>query len=822
MMRMMTLLRQRRALARLNRYAERQLARNDCGISAVKTALNLCGKDVARHAIRDAIALDEEGSNFDALKAYLQQQKIDCSYKVLELAELDEDTLAPLLPCIAMVSNAHYNHYIVIHSIAGDQVTIMDPAEGRFALKDVQYLNDRLVRIATAANPELSFAFIESYVQRQFLAMRIARRWDGDRNAIVMNYNKLRYFEWLRSQVRFGSEDEARSFLDELLACADDSIVPSRFKTFRMSDQQLSVKSPVVLSFRPVEGQAPVVGESAHDPVLRLLQAMLQRPTLRRNLFQLILVGTCVSMVTFLTVYANQILIDEVIPTRELGTLYAFIAVLFFFRAFELAQNVVNSLIEVRLSRLLDRWLCRDYNEAIVYASGEALASHSRGELTQRVNDMLRIKGVITNYVTNYMFNIITVVFAMLMTLYQSIPVATVVVAVSAAYALILHKAVDLLKMLESKRFTEKGALVNALINLVEGHGVIAKNGSEAVFIEDQQRKLDRFLDVQQKSMLASQLLVYIPRFIAVVGSLSVILITTRAHIIDNTLSLGQIFTLLSLSELAFMSLRIMLRTKLNLQEQGVVIDRFFEIRELEQRAMPVPDPSPIRQLVLHQLHYSYPGRQFSIDIPALALAAGDRVLLQGTNGSGKSTLLKILAGVARKGLQGDVVFYSDDQLPLGREAGFAKVSLVRAEDKIFNDTIQFNITFSHAKGGKHIYKYAQMVGADDFISPLSHPIDSLVHDQGANLSTGQKRKLLVLRALLSRADVIILDEIFRGIDAESKRAIARTLNALPKEKIVIYTTHEHIDELQITRVIELEEGRLRVQPVAAGVQEAA
>lgn len=799
---------QRRRLAALNRHADRQLGKNDCGLSVLKTVLNLCGHDVARHQIRDAIALDEEGSSFDALRQYLTDARIGCSYKVAELADMSEANLAPILPCIAMVAKGRYNHYILIYAIHGRRVTIMDPERGRFETKDIGYLNETLLRISTRADADLSYAFMEAYVRRKFAELGVAPSGEADRATLVSRYNKLRYMEWLGTQVQFANAAQATAFLDELLACEDDSVIPSRFKTFRLDTEDLNVKSPVVLSFR-MDRAPPGVASTVRDPVKRLLAEMLDHAGLRKNLVQMLLVGLLVSGTAFIAVYANQILIDEVIPVRELGTLYAFVGVLFFFRLFELFQNVVKSLIEIRLSYLLDHWLCGTYNESIIHATPEALGTYSRGELTQRINDILRIKSVITTYVNDYMFNLVTVAFCLLMTTYISPQIAGVILAVSLAYGLILHKAVDIVKALESRRFTEKGVLVNALINLIEGHGVIAKNGSEAVFVEDQGRKLVNLLRVQQKSLLASHMLAYVPRFIAVVGSLSVILLTTRMHIVADSISLGQIFTLIALSEMAFASLRMILRTQLSLQEQGVVIDRFFEIKQIEQRVRADAGTDRVRQIALHGVRFRYPGRGFGIDIPALTFNAGDRVLLEGANGSGKSTLFKVLSGMSRKALEGAIVFYTDEQTPLAQEAGFARVSLIRAEDKIFSETLQFNVTFNNAKGGKNIYKYARLVGADDFISPLSHPLHSMVHDQGANLSTGQKRKLLILRALVSDADVIIFDEIFRGIDAESKRTIVQTLNAMAPHKILIYTTHEPIEGLGINRVLAIDGGKI-------------
>ncbi|MDK2123896.1 cysteine peptidase family C39 domain-containing protein [Parachitinimonas caeni] len=793
----------------LNVYAERQLGRNDCGIAVIKTIFNLTGNNTPKHEIKDSIALDEEGSSLEDIKRYLEKSGLECAYRVMELTEISADKLESLLPCIAIIEKSRYNHYVLLHSVRSGEVLVMDPEKGCFEYQPLDYLQKNLLRLASNANPDISYAYMESHLKRVCEEYRVELSEEMVRDEIVSQYNKIRYFEWLQTQVKFTEKEEARKFIHELFECPDDSIIPSRFKTFRLSGDQLKVKSPVVLKYTPGSTFTAKVDTLSVDPVKRLLSEIFRQSDLRKQTLQLLVVGVLSSLVGMLAIYANQILIDEVIPTREMASLYAFVAALLLFRVFELVQTVLRSLIEIRLTRSLDHWLSSSFNRAIMQTSTESLSSYTRGELTQRVNDILRIKGVVTNYINDYIFNLVLLSFSFLMASYLDFRVAAIIMLVSVFYYFLLKKSVAIIKALESRKFSQKGILVNSLIQLIEGHNVITKNRSEARFLEDQQGKLNAFLNTQQQSMLASHLLSYIPRFIAILGGLSVIFVTTKSHIVSGDISIGQIFSLVSLGELSFQCLRTILKTQLNQQEQGVVIDRFFDIAELDRRVAAEYEVPAVHRVVLDGISYTYPGRNFGLNIPQLELRAGDRILINGANGSGKSTLLKLLAGLLRKGVVGKVMFYTDDGLPMSLEDGYSKVNLIRAEDKIFNDTIQFNITFNKARGGKNIYKYARLVGADDFISPAQNNVDSVIHDQGSNLSTGQKRKLLILRALVSDADIIIFDEIFRGIDAASKARIVATLNDIAPEKIIIYTTHEALDALYINRVFEVENGRI-------------
>jgi subfamily B ATP-binding cassette protein HlyB/CyaB len=793
----------------LDRFAERQLASNDCGLAICKAALNICGISVARHQLRESLSFDEEGSSFEDVKSTLITHGVDCAYRILEPSTLSLRSLATVLPCIVMVESGKRNHYLLLHSATATGVNVLDPQKGYFEEKSVEYLRDNLSRVTSVTNEDVTLAYARSYVAGKCQELGISYEEQKPKADLIMDYNKVIYLESLEKRLQFKSQAEKSEYLSELFASEDDSVVPSRFKTFRIDAERLLAKTPLALSFTPGDKKIDASQDERGEPVLRLLAEMMAVDTQRSNLKKLLYIGMLASALSLLIVYANQVLIDEVIPTREISTLYAFVSMLFLVRGFELLLNLMKSYTEVALGKEMDGWLCRNLHERLVYSTFESITSYSRGELSLRLNDLLRIKSIVAIYINDYLFNFVLLLMAALMTAYINFQVSLVVVAVSVCYALILKKTVKYVKSLESRRFTEKSQVVNSLINIVEGHGVIAKNGCEPAFLDDQRVRVDRFLDVQFKAMLASQLLVYIPRFIAILGSLSVVLLSAKLHIVDREVSLGQIFTLIALSEVCFVALRTILRTKLNLQEQAVVVDRYFDLISIEQRR-PVPtDDTRIVRMGIRDLVYQYPASTFRIAVPELTLHAGDRILLSGANGSGKSTLLKIISGLVRKNVSGAIEFHGADDVPISADQGFARVALIRAEDKIFSDTIGFNITLSNERGGKKIYEYARRVGAEDFISPTKYPLDSLVHDQGANLSTGQRRKLLILRLLFSRADIIIFDEIFRGIDNDSKKKIVATLNSLSPGKVIIYTTHEDIDDLAINRRLAITDGQL-------------
>ncbi len=90
-------------------------------------------------------------------------------------------------------------------------------------------------------------------------------------------------------------------------------------------------------------------------------------------------------------------------------------------------------------------------------------------------------------------------------------------------------------------------------------------------------------------------------------------------------------------------------------------------------------------------------------------------------------------------------------------------------EDILFNDTIGYNITFNHNADTREILSLAKDIGLYEFIADKEEGLDYIINEQGRNLSTGQRKKILLMRALFSDAEIIILDETLSGIDVKSK-----------------------------------------------------
>jgi cobalt/nickel transport system ATP-binding protein len=167
----------------------------------------------------------------------------------------------------------------------------------------------------------------------------------------------------------------------------------------------------------------------------------------------------------------------------------------------------------------------------------------------------------------------------------------------------------------------------------------------------------------------------------------------------------------------------------------------------------------------------------------------GDRVAIVGPNGGGKSTMLHHIIGLMRAH-EGEVkVFGVDPSREYAHIRERIGVVLQNAEEQLIAPTVRDDVSFSPRNYGYPAERVAAMVEAVLGELSITHLADRVCH----YLSGGEKRKVALAGALVTRPELLILDEPYEGLDPQSKHEMIDLLNHLHDEHAlsIVYTTHE-------------------------------
>jgi ATP-binding cassette subfamily B protein len=157
-----------------------------------------------------------------------------------------------------------------------------------------------------------------------------------------------------------------------------------------------------------------------------------------------------------------------------------------------------------------------------------------------------------------------------------------------------------------------------------------------------------------------------------------------------------------------------------------------------------------------------------------LDVRQGERLLLEGPSGGGKSTLAAVLAGL-RPAESGLLLLWGYDRPSVGAEAWRRRIAVAPQfhENHVFTETFAFNLLMGRrwppsAEDLQEAEEICRELGLGDVISRMPSGLQQMVGESGWQLSHGERSRLYIARALLQKADLMILDESFAALDPET------------------------------------------------------
>lgn len=215
--------------------------------------------------------------------------------------------------------------------------------------------------------------------------------------------------------------------------------------------------------------------------------------------------------------------------------------------------------------------------------------------------------------------------------------------------------------------------------------------------------------------------------------------------------------------------------------------------------------------LKVQGLSKSY-GKKRALGGVSLHVSEGEMVALLGPNGAGKSTLLQLLTGLFSPDA-GQIQIFGQD-LAKHPSAALAGMGVVFQQSALDQDlTVKANLLFHTDLHGLSRRVATQRIA--DGLAAMG--LQANTGDVVRNLSGGTKRKIELVRALLHRPKVLLMDEATVGLDPESRAQIVQTVRALSTQNkvAVLWATHM-IEEIKVVdRVLLLEQGLIRFEGTA-------
>ena len=338
-------------------------------------------------------------------------------------------------------------------------------------------------------------------------------------------------------------------------------------------------------------------------------------------------------------------------------------------------------------------------------------------------------------------------------------------------------------KIIENQRnvMISNAKVEGQLIDLIQGVDVIKNTNKQPVFKQSIQMIYGLFQQCGYQLGILSSRYGLIAQTISIITIIFIIIFGVFA-VLNEQLTLGELMAIIAISNIIISSTANLSVVNIRFQEAGVAFDRFYEFLKIEPEFEPNEEEQKIElqstlnkedvNLQIKNLSFRFAGRKRIFENISIEINRGEIVTLLGEIGSGKSTLIRILQKYYTPE-SGEILLngasLSSYSTPLWRE----NTGVVSQQVKIFNGSVGENICLGNImEEYESVQSFCKEYGFDTFFDALPQGINTLLGEDGINISGGQQQLIALARALYRRPSILLLDEPTSAMDSKTEQFV--------------------------------------------------
>ncbi len=242
-------------------------------------------------------------------------------------------------------------------------------------------------------------------------------------------------------------------------------------------------------------------------------------------------------------------------------------------------------------------------------------------------------------------------------------------------------------------------------------------------------------------------------------------------------------------------------------------LERVLELLDAEEES-PEPaatvDPAPAKgRIVFDDVHFSYDPDRPLIEGLSVVAEPGQTVAVVGPTGAGKTTLVNLIMRFYEID-GGSITLDGVDISALPRRELRSQVGMVLQDTWLFGGTIRDNIAYGKPGAtDAEVLAAARTTYVDRFVHSLPDGYDTLINEEGDNVSAGEKQLLTIARAFLSDPAILILDEATSSVDTRTEVLIQEAMNALRAQRTSFVIAHRLSTIRGADIILVMEDGRI-------------
>ena len=578
------------------------------------------------------------------------------------------------------------------------------------------------------------------------------------------------------------------------------------------SNQKEGVKEGTVLLLEPTPEFYNKEDEDNEN--LKLLYLLNYLKPYRRYIFQLILGLITASIISLIFPFLTQSLVDTGIGNSNLAFVVMVLVAQLILTLSQTANGLLRNWINLHVTSRVSISLISDFLIKLMKLPISFFDVKLIGDIMQRIGDHNRIRSFLTDSLISIIFAVITLVMYTVIMASYNLGILAVFLTGSLFYVGWVLIFLKRRRELDYKRFQQSAANQSNIVQLVTGMQEIKLNGCEKQKRWEWERIQIKLFKVSLKSMMLNQNQQLGAVFINQAKDILISFLSAHA-VIKGEMTLGMMMAVQYIIGQLNAPIQQFIGFTQAAQDARISLERLGEIHNRDDEEKPdddkIRDIPADKDIEIRNLCYQYegPDSEKVLDNISFIIPAKKITAIVGVSGSGKTTLIKLLLGFYNP-VKGDVLLGGTALTRFSQREWRRTCGVVMQEGFIFSDTIAGNIGLTDEMPDKQkIDRATETASIKEFVENLPLGYNTRIGNDGHGLSTGQKQRILIARAVYKEPDFIFLDEATNSLDARNEKAIMENLSAFFKGRTVVVVAHRLSTVKNADKIVVLEKGRL-------------
>lgn len=534
----------------------------------------------------------------------------------------------------------------------------------------------------------------------------------------------------------------------------------------------------------------------------------------KAQLLQLLLATSLVTFIQLLLPFLSQSMVDNGIGFGDTDLITLILIAQFVLYFTQFGMECIRGWITLHTTTRINISLVSDFLLKLMRLPLRNFDTKKIGDIMQRVGDNDRIQSFLTGQSVNVFFSLASFLVFGIILAYYNVVILLVFLTGNALYVGWVMLFLRYRRELDNRRFSQASAEQNSLIELVYGMQEIKMNNCERQKRWNWERIQARLFRISMKGLAVSQcqqsgasvlsqttnlLISYIAARSVISGQMTLGMMTVQSYIVGQLTSpLNQFISFVQ-----------------SLQDARISLERLGEVHSQKNEdasgtslltTMPREEDIHIRGV---WFNYDGADRDYVLQDINLDIPANKTTAIVGASGSGKTTLTKLLLGFYAPN-KGEIRIGSTPLESISPRTWRSHVGVVMQDGYIFSDTIAGNIAVGEEQiDWQRLREAASVANITGFVENQPLGFETKIGMEGKGLSSGQKQRILIARAVYKNPRFVFFDEATNALDTTNERQIMQQLSQFLKSRTTVVVAHRLSTVQNADNIVVINGGRI-------------